>query len=652
LSGEGYEGHYFWDTEIYVLPFFTYTRPEIARALLEFRIGILGKARERAREMSQRGALFPWRTIGGEETSAYYPAGTAQYHINADIAHALRTYLEATADRAILSAGGAELLFETARLWADLGTYSARRGGAFCINEVTGPDEYTALVNNNLYTNLMARENLELAAETADRMRREDPAGYERVARSIGLDDSEPAAWQRAAGAMYVPLDPAAGIHLQDDAFLDRPRWDFEHTPAGNFPLMLHYHPLVIYRHQVLKQPDVVLAQVLMGHRFSLAEKKRNFDYYDPLTTGDSSLSPCIQSVAAVELGYLDKAFSYFSRTARMDLDDVNGNVSDGLHTAAMAGTWISVVYGFAGMRDRGLQGSPACVSFSPRLPAHWARLGFRLRVGSSLLQVTITRGAASYRVLEGQPLCVRHWGRLLDLPVGEEVEASLVPRLECVIFDLDGVLTDTAELHFRAWQRVCGELSIPFDRAVNEELKGIGRLESFRIILRHAGIRMDEARQVEISQRKNGYYGELIGALTPNDLLPGAAALLASLRHAGIKTALASASRNAPAILDRLGIRARIDHVVDPAGVVKGKPDPEIFIRAAEALNVPLHNCAGVEDARAGVQAIRAAGMFAVGVGRGLDEAQWSVDSPAAISVEELTARFEAAASASEARA
>ncbi|HTO22513.1 MAG TPA: glycoside hydrolase family 65 protein, partial [Spirochaetia bacterium] len=272
LSGEGYEGHYFWDTEIYVLPFFTYTRPDIARALLEYRIGILGKARERAREMNQRGALFPWRTIGGEETSAYYPAGTAQYHINADIAHALRTYLEATADRAILTAGGAELLFETARLWADLGTYSARRGGAFCINEVTGPDEYTALVNNNLYTNLMARENLELAAETADRMRREDPAGYERVARSIGLDDSEPAAWQRAAGAMYVPFDPAAGIHLQDDAFLDRPRWDFEHTPAGNFPLMLHYHPLVIYRHQVLKQPDVVLAQVLVGHRFSLAE--------------------------------------------------------------------------------------------------------------------------------------------------------------------------------------------------------------------------------------------------------------------------------------------------------------------------------------------------------------------------------------------
>ena len=304
LSGEGYEGHYFWDTEIYVLPFFTFTRPDIARALLQFRIGILDKARGRAREMSQRGALFPWRTIGGEETSPYYPAGTAQYHINADIAHALRTYLEATADRRLLVEGGAELLFETARLWADLGFYNPRKGGAFCINEVTGPDEYTALVNNNLYTNLMARENLELAAETARKMRGEDPSAYGRIAQAIALEDAEVDAWERAAKAMDIPFDAATGIHLQDDAILDRTPWDVEHTPPDHFPLMLHYHPLVIYRHQVLKQPDVVLAQVLLGHLFSLAEKKRNFDYYDPLTTGDSSLSPCIQSVAAAELGY------------------------------------------------------------------------------------------------------------------------------------------------------------------------------------------------------------------------------------------------------------------------------------------------------------------------------------------------------------
>ena len=356
LTGEGYEGHYFWDTEIYVLPFFTYTQPDIARALVGFRLGILDKARARAAEMSQRGALFPWRTIGGEETSAYYPAGTAQYHIDADVAHAFRAYMNATHDTSLLLNGGAEMLFETARLWADLGAYIPRRGNAFCINEVTGPDEYSALVNNNLYTNMMARENLDEAARVAAELKASEPAEYARIARSLGLRDDEIDDWRRAAAAMYVPFDRERGIHAQDDSFLDRKPWDFAGTPAENYPLLLHYHPLVIYRHQVLKQPDVVLAQVLLGNRFTMAEKKRNFDFYNPLTTGDSSLSPCIQSVAAAELGYTEMAYSYFSRTARMDLDDMNGNVGDGVHTAAMAGTWISIVQGFAG-HARGRRG-------------------------------------------------------------------------------------------------------------------------------------------------------------------------------------------------------------------------------------------------------------------------------------------------------
>ena len=640
LSGEGYEGHYFWDTEIYVLPFFTWTRPEIARSLLRFRIGILDKARARAQEMSQRGALFPWRTIGGEETSPYYPAGTAQYHINADIAYALRKYLDATGDRSLMADGGAELVFETARLWADLGAYNPRKGGAFCINEVTGPDEYTALVNNNLYTNLMARENLEVAVQTARRLRREDPAEYARIAGGIDLREVEVEAWERAAAAMYIPFDLSAGIHLQDDTFLDRSPWDFARTPASDFPLMLHYHPLVIYRHQVLKQPDVVLAQVLLGHRFSLAEKKRNFDYYDPLTTGDSSLSPCIQSVAAAELGYIEQAFAYFSRTARMDLDDVNGNVADGLHTAAMAGTWISIVYGFAGMRDSGMQDTGG-LSFCPRLPSHWNLLRFRLKVRGSLLQLTVSRRSAGYLVLEGERLSVRHWGKRLDLEPGVETRVSLQPRLECVIFDLDGVLTDTAELHFQAWKHVCDEMGLPFDRAVNEELKGIGRRESLRIILRHARSHMADEEEATLAARKNAYYRQLIGGLMPRDLLPGVGALLAALRREGIRVALASASHNAPAIIERLGIRDAIDHVVDPALVVKGKPDPEIFIRAAEALGMPPRNCVGVEDARAGIQAIQAAGMFAVGIGQGLTEADWVLASPEELSLEGLRERF-----------
>ncbi len=433
LSGEGYEGHYFWDCEIYVLPFFTYTQPGIARALLGYRAGILDKARARAAQLSQRGALYPWRTIGGEETSPYYPAGTAQYHIDADIAYALGRYLDATGDDSPLLEGGAEMLFETARLWADLGTWNPRRGHTFCINEVTGPDEYTALVNNNLYTNLMARENLELAVRVAERMRQEHPRALDGIMASIGLQDAEIDGWRRAAAGMYVPFDGELGIHEQDDAFLDRRRWDIPGTPPGRFPLLLHYHPLVIYRHQVLKQPDVVLAQVLLGNRFTRAEKKRNFDYYDPITTGDSSLSPCIQSIAAAELGYGELAYRYFTRTARMDLDDVHGNVENGVHTAAMAGAWLAIIHGFAGMRDRG-----GVLSFSPRLPAAWQRLRFRLRTRGRLLEVDLARAEATYRLVEGEALTIYHRCREVRLTSASPCVLGCGPNLAAVVVDLE----------------------------------------------------------------------------------------------------------------------------------------------------------------------------------------------------------------------
>jgi len=636
LTGEGYEGHYFWDTEIYVLPFFIYTRPEIARALLRYRCGILDKARARAVEMSQRGALFPWRTIGGEETSPYYPAGTAQYHINADIAHAFRKYMSATEDKALLRERGAEMLFETARLWADLGAYIPRKGGAFCINEVTGPNEYTALVNNNLYTNLMARENLAYAASTAEEMQATEPEEFGHIARAIRLEQAEIDEWRRAARCMYVPYDRERGIHAQDDAFLDRAAWDFTGTPAESYPLLLHYHPLVIYRHQVLKQPDVVLAQVLLGNLFTRSDKKRNFDYYDPLTTGDSSLSPCIQSVAAAELGYTEMAYRYFSRTARMDLDDVNGNVADGVHTAAMAGTWISIVYGFAGMRDH-----DGALSFSPRLPDAWKRLLFRLRFRGRLLEIEITRETATYRLSEGGPIAVSHRGRELRLVPAGPVSVSLIPRLECVIFDLDGVLTDTAELHYQAWQRLAEEKGLPFDRTVNEHLRGVSRRNSLEIILRHAGVELAEEEKEGLANRKNGYYRELISRLSPADLLPGIADLLTQLKESGIKTGLASASHNAREIVQRLEIGRFLDLVVDPSAIVKGKPDPEIFFRAAEGLGIPYENCAGVEDAQVGIQAIRAAGMFAVGIGSGLLEADWVLPDTRGLTLPELGERF-----------
>jgi len=528
------------------------------------------------------------------------------------------------------------MLFETARLWADLGAYIPRKGGAFCINEVTGPNEYTALVNNNLYTNLMARENLAYAASTAEEMQATEPEEFGHIARAIRLEQAEIDEWRRAARCMYVPYDRERGIHAQDDAFLDRAAWDFTGTPAESYPLLLHYHPLVIYRHQVLKQPDVVLAQVLLGNLFTRSDKKRNFDYYDPLTTGDSSLSPCIQSVAAAELGYTEMAYRYFSRTARMDLDDVNGNVADGVHTAAMAGTWISIVYGFAGMRDH-----DGALSFSPKLPDAWKRLLFRLRFRGRLLEIEITRETATYRLSEGGPIAVSHRGRELRLVPAGPVSVSLIPRLECVIFDLDGVLTDTAELHYQAWQRLAAEKGLPFDRTVNEHLRGVSRRNSLEIILRHAGVELAEEEKEGLANRKNGYYRELISRLSPADLLPGISDLLTQLKESGIKTGLASASHNAREIVQRLEIGRFLDLVVDPSAIVKGKPDPEIFFRAAEGLGIPYENCAGVEDAQVGIQAIRAAGMFAVGIGSGLLEADWVLPDTRGLTLPELGERF-----------
>ena len=407
LTGTGYEGHYFWDTEAYVMPFLVHTSPDVARSLLMHRVRMLPDARRRAAEVGCAGALFPWRTINGEEASAYYAAGTAEYHIDADIAYALDQYVRVTGDTDFLFRYGVELLVETARMWAGLGFYSERHGGRFVIHKVTGPDEYTTVVDNNLFTNLMAAENLRVAAEAVDRVRTESPPDFRRVADRIGLADDEVANWRRAAEQIYVPYDEAAAVHLQDDGFLDQAPWDFAGTAPDRYPLLLHFHPLVIYRHQVVKQADVVLATVMLPERFSAEERRRIFAYYDPLTTGDSSLSECIQAIAAADAGDYRSAEEYLIDAAAVDMADTAGNLRDGVHVASAAGTWMAVVYGFAGYRWR-----TDVPEFSPMLPSRARRLRFPLRLGGSLLEVDIEEEVVTYRVRSGGPVTARHDGR------------------------------------------------------------------------------------------------------------------------------------------------------------------------------------------------------------------------------------------------
>ena len=402
VTGSGYSGHYFWDTEIYVLPFLAYTTPLWARNALRMRYLMLPAARRRAFQLNEAGALFPWRTINGEEASAYYAAGTAQYHINADVSFALAKYVRATGDLDFLFRDGVDIAVETARLWATLGFWRFDDTGveSFHIHGVTGPDEYTTVVNDNLFTNVMARFNLRFAARTVREMAEADGEVYRLMVDRLGLEPGEPEAWERAAEAMHIPFSPTLGIHPQDEVFLEREIWDLENTPPDKRPLLLHFHPLVIYRYQVLKQADVVLALFLQGNHFSPEDKLADFEYYDPLTTGDSTLSAVVQSILAAEVGYQDLALEYFRQSIFVDLADLHNNAADGVHVASAGGVWTSLVSGFGGMRDHYGE-----LSFDPRLPEAWPWLEYVLHWHGTRLDIRLTRDELSVRAGEGEPV-------------------------------------------------------------------------------------------------------------------------------------------------------------------------------------------------------------------------------------------------------
>lgn len=379
LSGEGYEGHYFWDTEIYILPFFTLCCPELAKGLLKYRYSILDEARQRAREMGhKRGAAYPWRTIIGKECSSFFPAGTAQYHINADIAYSYIQYYLVTGDIEFIKECGAEVVFETARIWLEIGHYHKHQ---FKIDAVTGPDEYTAIVNNNYYTNVMAKYNLQWASKLYYQLIDKDPELLKDLCNKISLSEKEIGQFACAYKNMYLPYDEELEINAQDDSFLSKALWDFENTPKEKYPLLLNFHPLTIYRYQVLKQADTVLAHFLVEDESDTQTIKNSYDYYEKITTHDSSLSCAAYSIMASKIGYLEKAYEYFIKTARLDLDDTHGNTKDGVHTANMGGTWMAIVYGFAGLRIK-----EDCISLTPRLPENWRELKFKfLYIGSAI---------------------------------------------------------------------------------------------------------------------------------------------------------------------------------------------------------------------------------------------------------------------------
>ena len=415
LTGPGYDGHAFWDSETFVLPVLTYTVPQAVADALSWRRDTLPLALERARQLGLRGAAFPWRTIAGQECSAYWPAGTAGFHLNADIAVAVARYVAASGDREFERDAGLELLTETARMWRSLGHYNHH--GKFRIDGVTGPDEYSAIADNNVYTNLMAQENLMAAAAAADR--------HPERARDLCVSEEEKAEWRKAAVRMVVPYDEELGVHPQAEGFTDHDVWNFAETGPDRYPLFLHYPYFQLYRKQVSKQADLVLALHLRGDAFTAEQKARDFDYYERLTVRDSSLSASTQAVVAAEVGHLGLALDYLREAAFIDLRDLARNTRDGLHLAALAGSWIALVAGFGGMRDYG-----GSLCFSPRLPDELSRIAFSLTVRGGRLRVEVSGSSASYSRLEGEDLALSHHGGRVTVAAGETVVRPIPPVL------------------------------------------------------------------------------------------------------------------------------------------------------------------------------------------------------------------------------
>jgi trehalose/maltose hydrolase-like predicted phosphorylase len=415
LTGPGYDGHTFWDTEAFVLPVLTYTRPDAAAHALRWRYSTLDLAKQRAQTLGLCGAAFPWRTIHGEECSGYWPAGTAAVHVTADIAIALARYAAITGDETVDLDGGVELLVETARFWMSCGHYGRDR--CWHVSGITGPDEYTALVDDNTFTNLAAAHNLVAAADAAQRHRE--------LSAELGVTFGEVESWRAAAGAVFVPYDEQLQVHEQNAGFTMLPEWDFA-ASQEKYPLLLNAPYFDIYRRQVIKQADLELAMVSFGHHFDAADKARNVDYYERRTVRDSSLSASIQAVICAEVGHLELAHDYAYEAALIDLQDLHHNSRDGLHMASLAGAWMALVAGFGGLRD-----TEGELSFDPQLPPDISRLCFTLRWRNCRLQVEITPQEATYSLRDGTDGAVtfRHGGEEMTVRAGESASRKIAKR-------------------------------------------------------------------------------------------------------------------------------------------------------------------------------------------------------------------------------
>ena len=589
LSGFGYRGHSFWDTEIFMLPLFTYTAPNIARNLLSYRYHNLEGARQKARGNSCEGAQYPWESAdtGQEVTPTWVPnvadpknmvriwTGDIEIHISADVAYGAYQYWQVTGDDDWFIDKGAEIILDTAKFWASCAEWNPDQK-CFEYTDVIGPDEYHEHVDNNYYTNRLAQWNLQTAFEVLDWLQFHAPSKAVALVKQLDLSAERLAKWKEVIAKIYLNIEPS-GVVEQFEGYFQRKAVDLAAMEPRDRSAQVIFGIEGTNQTQVLKQPDVLMVFHVLRDYYTLEQVQVNYDYYTPRTdhTFGSSLGPSIQSIMACLVGKPEDAYEHFIRAARADLRDVRGNAGDGIHAASAGGLWQAVVFGFGGLRL-----SPNGWTVTPRLPKHWKRLAFKF-------------------FQHGKP---------------QEVEILNKRKIKGFIFDLDGVLTDTAEFHFRGWKRLADEEGLPFDREANEALRGVPRRESLLLILKNKQVSEEELQ--EMMDRKNRYYLEFIREIKPTDLLPGALRFLKELHQAGLKAAIGSASKNAGEVIERLGIVELFDAVSDGHSVERQKPAPDLFLHAAAQLGLDPGECVVVEDAAAGVAAAKVGGFFAVGLG------------------------------------
>ncbi|MBU7583736.1 MAG: beta-phosphoglucomutase [Nostoc sp. TH1S01] len=613
LSGFGYRGHIFWDTEIFILPFFTFTQPAIARNLLTYRYHTLPGARRKALHSGYKGAMYSWESADtGDEVTPRWSLPNDFYgediriwcrdreiHISADITYAVWYYWLATGDDDWLRDYGAEIVLDTAIFWASRVEYNSEHQ-LYEIRGVIGADEYHELVHNNTFTNRMVQWHLEKALIIDDWLRQKFPERAAELAEKLQITSEVRSHWQDIIDKIWIFYDPETGLIEQFEGFFQLQDINLEDYEPRQRSIQAILGIEEGNKRQVLKQPDVLMLLYLMREStefpYNSKSLQANWDYYAPRTdiTYGSSLGPAIHAILASDVGESTRAYKRFMQAAMVDLEDSRGNTNDGIHGASAGGVWQAVVFGFGGIQLT--ENGPVA---NPHLPSHWTRLKFKLHWRGKWHEFDLHQQQKTMETYTQYPIS--------NLP-------SPTPDIRGVIFDLDGVLTDTAEYHYQAWQRLADEEGIPFSREANEALRGVSRRESLMLII--GDRKYSEAQIQEMMERKNGYYVELIHHVTPKDLLPGAIALLDELRQAGIKTAIGSASKNACTVVNLLGIADKVDAIADGYSVKQPKPAPDLFLYAAKELGLQPKQCVVVEDAAAGIEAALAGGMWAVGLG------------------------------------